>query len=112
MSLILILIGLLIRIIAGKKLIKFSWRIIPPQELTTNGLYSKIRHPMYLGTFIFTIGLFWLLVGFKIAICLNYIVMQFIFDRIDREEQLLIMIFGDKYIEYIKKTKMLIPFIL
>jgi len=36
---------------------------------------------------------------------------HFFIDRIDREEQLMYIKFKDKYAEYMRRTKMLIPFI-
>ena len=37
--------------------------------------------------------------------------LNFIFDRIDREEKFLITVFGKKYIDYMKQTKIIVPFI-
>jgi len=109
---ILIFIGLLIRLFALlQNKVKPFWRIIPPPKLITTGIYRYVRHPMYLGGLISSIGVYSVLAGWKITICLTYISIQFILSRIDKEESFLLMHFGDKYMEYMKRTKMLIPFI-
>jgi len=74
-------------------------------------MYKFIRHPMYSGGLLMSLGLFGVLTNWKIALCLFYLLVNFTIDRIDKEEQMMLMVFGDKYIEYMKKTKMLIPFI-
>jgi len=104
------MIGVIIICIARKNTKSF-WRIIPPNKVKTNGIYKYIRHPMYLGNILFCFGIFGWLVGIKLSICLTYLYIHFVMDRIDREEQMLVMIFGDDYIEYMKRTTMLIPFI-
>jgi protein-S-isoprenylcysteine O-methyltransferase Ste14 len=111
MPVFLVLLGVLIRVIALRKIGLGFWRIIPPCKLITEGIYSKIRHPMYLGSIILSCGLFLLLTDIKTTLCLMYLTIQFLLDRIDREEQIMTIFFKDKYIDYVKRTKMLIPFI-
>ena len=112
MSIFLIVIGLVIKFFAAKSLnMKSWWRIYPPEKIITTGAYKYVRHPIYLANTIFAFGLFWLLCGFKFAIAFEYIYAQFIFNRIDQEEQMLTMLFGKEYLDYLKKTPMLIPFL-
>jgi protein-S-isoprenylcysteine O-methyltransferase Ste14 len=109
---IIFLTGLILRVFCILQLKnKNYWRIIPPQRLITTGVYKYIRHPMYSGGLLMSLGLFGILTEWKITICLFYLLVNFTIDRIDKEEQMMLMVFGDKYIEYMKKTKMLIPFI-
>ena len=82
-----------------------------PEKLLKKGIYGRIRHPMYLGSLIMFLGLALLLTDVKTALLCWYIVYNFILARILQEEQLLIYSFGEEYIEYMKKTKRLIPFI-
>ena len=77
-------------------------------KLITSGPYSRVRHPMYLGIFVYTIGLILIasdllvLVFFAFSIWVNY-------QRIPSEEEMMIEQFGDEYREYIKRTGRLAP---
>ncbi|MHA1961380.1 MAG: isoprenylcysteine carboxylmethyltransferase family protein [Candidatus Thorarchaeota archaeon] len=77
-------------------------------ELITSGPYKRIRHPMYLGIFVYTIGMILIssdllvLVFFAFSIWVNY-------RRIPREEQMMIDEFGGEYQEYMAKTGKLLP---
>ena len=77
-------------------------------KLITSGPYKRIRHPMYLGIFVYTIGLMLIssdllvFIFFAFSIWVNYI-------RIPDEEQMMIDEFGDEYREYMKHTGKLLP---
>jgi protein-S-isoprenylcysteine O-methyltransferase Ste14 len=77
-------------------------------KLITTGPYGYVRHPMYLGIFIYTMGLMMIsldvlvILLFAFSIWVNY-------RRIPREEQMLIQEFGDEYLEYMKRTGGLLP---
>ena len=89
-----------------------SWRVIPPKKIVKNGIYKFIRHPMYLGALLLYMGLFLLITkSWSISILANIFTINFIVDRIDREEQLMLMVFGKEYYDYMKKTKIIIPFV-
>ncbi|MCH7850176.1 MAG: isoprenylcysteine carboxylmethyltransferase family protein [Nanoarchaeota archaeon] len=75
--------------------------------LIENGIYSKIKHPIYLGGFIIDLGLiiftyhtflFWYLIGYTI---IGNLIQLF---RIKNEEKILLDKFGKKYIMYKKNT--------
>ncbi len=77
-------------------------------KLITTGPYRRVRHPMYLGIFVYTIGL--------CLISLNILVIQFFvysilvnYRRIPSEEQMMIDQFGEEYVEYMKRTGKLLP---
>ncbi|MFX1284664.1 MAG: methyltransferase family protein [Promethearchaeota archaeon] len=81
------------------------------QTLLTKGMFKIIRHPIYAGGLIVTIGLE---LAFRslIILSLHTIIFFIIFrDRMKREEIVLLNKFGDEYREYINKTKRLIPYI-
>ena len=81
------------------------------QTLLTGGMFRYIRHPIYLGGLIITIGLE---LAFRCLIILSLHTLTFILifrDRMQREETVLLDKFGDEYQEYINKTKRLIPYI-
>lgn len=78
-------------------------------KLVTAGAYSKIRHPLYLGSLISFIALpiifnSW---GALLIICLSTI--PALVYRINVEEEFMIRHFSDEYLNYIKKSKKLIP---
>lgn len=105
----LIIIGFIIRHLAIQKIGNSYWRV-KNNDIVTDGIYKYIRHPMYLGAILLTIGTFFSLCDWKTALCLEYIAIQFIMDRVDREEQILSC--NQKYVEYALKTKRFIPFII
>ncbi len=80
-------------------------------ELVTTGVYSLFRHPSYVGWFYWSIGTQVLLCN---PVCLlGYAVASWMFfkERIENEEQSLILFFGEDYIEYKKKVGTGIPLI-
>ena len=77
-------------------------------KLITTGPYRYVRHPMYLGIFVYTFGLMMIsldmlvILFFAFTIWVNY-------RRIPREEQMLIEEFGDEYLEYMRRSGRLLP---
>ncbi len=77
-------------------------------KLITSGPYRHIRHPMYLGIFVYTLGMILVsadllvLLFFGFTIWVNY-------RRIPAEEQMMIDEFGDEYLEYMKHSGRLLP---
>ena len=80
------------------------------QVLQVTGLHRYVRHPLYLGTFIFLIGLACLFPLLKNATAVSVIIIYTIIG-IRFEEMKLIKQFGEDYIAYQRKVPMLIPFI-
>ena len=81
------------------------------QTLLTQGMFKYIRHPIYAGGLIITIGLelaFRSLIILSIHTLVFFIIFR---DRMQREETILLNKFGTKYQEYIIRTKRLIPYI-
>lgn len=80
------------------------------EELNTSGIYSLIRHPLYLGNFLMWLGLF-LYVGnlwFIITCCLLF---WLYYERIMfAEEYFLRKKFGDAYLIWSEKTPAFLPF--
>ena len=78
--------------------------------LETLGMHRYTRHPLYLGTFIFLIGLvlFAPLLSNLIAVI---IIIVYTIIGIQFEEKKLIALFGDDYRRYKKEVPKLIPFI-
>ena len=82
--------------------------IQPGHTLVTNGIYSVIRHPSYLGLLLISLG--WVLAfrsgaGLLLTACL----IPPLLARIRAEEALLLEQFGDEYRAYRSRTSRLIP---
>jgi len=77
-------------------------------ELVTTGAYSLVRHPIYGGILVAMLGsviavsVFW-------ALALIVFGAYFIYSA-RREEKLMIAQFPEQYCEYMKRTKMLLPY--
>jgi protein-S-isoprenylcysteine O-methyltransferase Ste14 len=78
------------------------------RELITHGIYAKIRHPLYTGTILITLGMFLFvptdLILISVACIWVYLPIGIYF-----EEQKLIRQFGEDYLKYKKETKALFP---
>jgi protein-S-isoprenylcysteine O-methyltransferase Ste14 len=90
----------------------FSKRLnlIEGHKLVTHGVYKYVRHPSYTGSILFWLGLTLLfnsLLGFAAMLPLVILILI----RIPFEEKMLINRFGLHYIEYVKRTKKLIPYV-
>lgn len=83
----------------------------PNHLLVTNGIYHFVRHPGYLGMFIFAIGTQVYLRNPISVIVFSSVLWKFFYDRIQYEETYLVSMFGSAYVEYRSKTSTWIPFI-
>jgi len=78
-------------------------------SLRTNGIYSFIRHPMYLSAFLFIAGyVLYRSAYFTLLLCVPVIV--FLLVKISWEEKFLSAKF-EGYDEYKRRTKKIMPFI-
>lgn len=109
---VLIIVGLIIRIKAISELKQhFTYTVteIENHELIQTGLYKSIRHPGYLGQLLIFLGTSisfsnWLsVVLMMVPVLLGYL------NRIKVEERFMGKQLGQKYIDYKKRTKRLIP---
>ena len=109
-----IIIGVFIRwkaIYTLRKFFTVNVTVEKNQKIIQKGLYKYLRHPSYTGSLLSFLGL-----GLSFSNWLSTIIIFvpifFVFAyRIKIEEKALINNFGDKYINYSKSTKRLIPFI-
>ena len=107
-----IITGMVIRIVSILKLKQhFTYTVtkIENHELIETGFYKIIRHPGYLGQLIIFMGTAiafsnWLsVIAMMIPVVIGFI------NRIKVEERFMIKQMGEKYIDYQKRTKRLIP---
>ncbi|HEY4490484.1 MAG TPA: isoprenylcysteine carboxylmethyltransferase family protein, partial [Acidobacteriota bacterium] len=100
-----------IRLIAIRALRRqFSYFVAIQQhhQLITTGIYSLIRHPIYLGAMLLVVGmilLFPTLYGFLFVLIYSMLLAH----RMNQEEKLLFKHFGTVYQEYRSKSYRLIP---
>jgi protein-S-isoprenylcysteine O-methyltransferase Ste14 len=107
-----IIIGLIIRWISIIQLgnsFTVDVAITDSAELKTNGIYKKIRHPSYLGMLLVVAGFSATLSSLNSFLVLVIPVLIAVIYRITVEEKVLVIEFGDNYLEYRNRTKKLIP---
>lgn len=113
-GLIMIAIGIAFRALSVRTLGKHFTATVQlkhDHQLIINGPYSIVRHPSYLGALLAIVGsAVYLnsLIGVIIS-CTAMMIAYYI--RIKVEEEALISMFGDRYHQYSRTTKKLIPFL-
>ncbi|KAI4121687.1 MAG: hypothetical protein LQ347_006771, partial [Umbilicaria vellea] len=80
-------------------------------ELVTDGVYAWLRHPSYFGFWWWGLGTQVVLGNGLCLVGYAVVLWKFFSGRIEREEELLVKFFGDRYIEYRQRTWVGIPFI-
>jgi protein-S-isoprenylcysteine O-methyltransferase Ste14 len=111
---ILAIIGLIIRvtsILTLKQQFTYTVTKIEDHELIESGLYKIIRHPGYLGQLIIFLGISTSLSNWLSILLMIVPVLLGYLNRIIVEEKFMIEQMGQKYIDYQKRTKRLIPLI-
>ncbi len=108
-----LIIGLPILFISGYLAIK-GLRIVFDEvrekpEIIEKGVFKIVRHPIYLGSILFYLGL--IILTSSIASAVVWIIIIIFYYYISRyEEKLLIEEFGTKYKKYMERVPMLIPY--
>lgn len=82
------------------------------QKVVEDAPYKFIRHPSYTGAFLILIGIGFALQSWGAVITLIFLFSLAYGYRIYVEEKVLISQLGEPYIEYKKRTKRLIPYII
>ena len=105
-------IGLIVRVTSILKLKQhFTYTVtkINNHQLIETGLYKYIRHPGYLGQLIIFLGIATSLSNWLSVLLMMIPVSVGYINRIKVEEKFMTQQMGQKYIEYQKRTKKLIP---
>ena len=108
----LVIAGLIIRIISILTLKQhFTYTVtkVENHELIETGLYKYIRHPGYLGQLIIFLGIATSLSNWLSVLLMIIPVLLGYLNRIHVEEKFMIEQMGQKYVDYQKRTKRLIP---
>jgi protein-S-isoprenylcysteine O-methyltransferase Ste14 len=79
--------------------------------LVKKGLYKYIRHPLYLSVFLLGTGVMMKDPG-PLQLLLGTVNLIAIYITARTEEKEMITRFGEEYLQYIKETKMFIPYVL
>ena len=88
----------------------YGLRTLQDQKLVQHGVYKHVRHPITLAALIYTPAIPLVLSSLYGFLVMLGIVPLFLY-RIGIEEEMLIEQFGDEYLQYMKRTKKLIPLI-
>jgi methanethiol S-methyltransferase len=78
-------------------------------NLEITGIHKYVRHPLYLGTFLFIWGLFFIIPHLSVLVS-NAIITIYTIIGIYYEEEKLVDEFGDEYRSYQEQVPRLIPF--
>jgi len=85
-------------------------QIVKEHQLVKDGLYKHIRHPLYLGEILRNLG-FVVIFSSVYGTLTVLLASIFLLFRIEIEEKMLIVVFGEEYKEYKRNTKKIIPYI-
>ena len=110
LSIILILIGLLIMLLIMKKYFREMSGLQEAKAgvLFVDGLHKYVRHPLYTGTFLLLIGIFFYRPQINVLISVITIILYTIF-AVGWEEKKLLISLGEQYKVYCKSTPRFIP---
>jgi protein-S-isoprenylcysteine O-methyltransferase Ste14 len=87
-------------------------RVRENHRVVQNGPYNLVRHPVYSGSMLTVLGLGVALRSWAGVLVLVVLFMLAFMYRIRVEEKLLVGELGGEYVEYMRRTKRLVPFIL
>lgn len=99
----------------GRKELGTNWvsgheyQIKKDHTLITSGIYRYIRHPIYSGMFFMLLGMELLVNSYFVLLAIPAFVGIYVWGK--KEEAILLQHFGNKYEGYMKRSKMLIPFV-
>jgi protein-S-isoprenylcysteine O-methyltransferase Ste14 len=96
-------------IIRLKQQFTYTVTKIENHELIETGLYKIIRHPGYLGQLIIFLGTSVCLSNWLSILLMIIPVLSGYLNRINVEEKFMVQQMGQKYLDYRKRTKRLIP---
>lgn len=78
-------------------------------RLITGGAYQSIRHPLYLGSLLSFISIPLVFNSWGAMLIIMLTTIPALIYRINIEEEFMVRQFGDEYLEYMQKSKRLIP---
>ena len=97
-------IGVIILIMGIMTLGKYFTTSINPKGLVTHGIYSKIRHPVFIGVILVYLGIELIFQSIYGLLLVIFVLVPFYIYSAIEEEKILAEKFKDKYTAYKKKT--------
>ena len=89
--------------------IQIVFRDLRPEPIMiTEGMFSKVRHPIYLGAMLVYLGVLCLTLSFLGAVVFLFVMLVYQW-LAKHEEKLMLGIFGDTYRDYIQRVPMWVP---
>jgi protein-S-isoprenylcysteine O-methyltransferase Ste14 len=89
--------------------IQIVFRDLRPEPIMiTKGMFSKVRHPIYLGAMLVYLGVLCLTLSFLGAVVFLFVLLVYQW-LAKHEEKLMLDIFGDTYRDYIQRVPMWVP---
>ncbi len=88
----------------------YAVEVLPDHELVTSGVYSVIRHPIYLFYMLEMIALMVIKFNYISLAALIAVILATLY-RIEKEDELLLTVFKERFGTYSRRTKKLVPFI-
>ena len=93
-----------------------AWSLMPMASdhtgIVTTGPYRLVRHPIYLGLFLLALGEAIAFGSRPAVLAVLVVVVPSLLWRARVEEKLLLRVFGERYLCYVKQTKIMIPYLL
>ena len=93
-----------------------AWSLVPDADqrtgIVTTGPYRLVRHPIYLGLSMLAVGQALAFGSWPALIIVLFACVPTFAWRARAEEKLLTRIFGDRYADYRRRTRMIIPYVL
>lgn len=88
-----------------------SLEIREKHQLVCAGPYALVRHPMYTSFLLMALGQAFLLSNWFVGAAglIGFAILFFL--RVDKEERMMLEIFGPQYRDYMDKTKRIIPYL-
>jgi protein-S-isoprenylcysteine O-methyltransferase Ste14 len=115
-SIVALILGLMIAIFGEVIRLVASGFIIKTDELSTEGPYSIVRHPLYFGSFVMGLGLCLSIFSIHhiVSAVIFFVAFLVLFFGVyipvlKKEEEVLIAKYGDKYLDYKANVPMLFP---
>jgi len=83
--------------------------IYEEHSLVTNGIYKKIRHPMYLSALLNVLAIALIFSSWGALVIMLFAVLPAVIYRINIEEEVLLTHLGSDYRQYLDNSKKMIP---
>ena len=89
--------------------IQIVFRDLRPEPIMiTEGMFSNVRHPIYLGAMLVYLGVLCLTLSILAAVVFLFVILVYQW-LAKHEEKLMLDIFGDTYRDYIRRVPMWVP---